>query len=92
LVAPIALTSVEEHREKVTGQTRTVTRRQPGDRWYENEAHADKKAKRTERETRDTAGDDTIAKLKREWSAKSPYIETRIGRRESFADCDCGAF
>jgi hypothetical protein len=79
-----APTSVEEHRERAAGadrETRTATRRRPGDRSHENEVHADKERKRTERETRRTAGDDSIKRFKREWSDKSARIETRIGRR-----------
>jgi hypothetical protein len=69
--AGFAPTNAEEHREKAAGgdrETRTAPRRRPGGRSCENEVHADKEGKRTERGTRHTAGDDDIERLKREWS------------------------
>jgi hypothetical protein len=72
--AGFAPTSVEEHREKAAGadgKTRTATWRRKGDRSCKEEARVDKEDKRTEWETRHTAGDDSIERFKRELSAKT---------------------
>jgi hypothetical protein len=93
-VTQIETIGIEEHRERVTGadgETRIATRRRLGDRGCENEVHAEKEGKRTERETWHDVGDDDIEGFKLEWSEKHRLTKDSKDSTESktCSGCDC---